>query len=259
MKLLVTGASGFIGASVVRQAVAAGHQVRGLVRPGSRTERIDDLPWQRAAGDVRDGAAVLAAVGGCDAVIHLAAVAAWDRIDSPEVPDVIVNGTAAVLRAARQIADGAGTGQRAPRVVIVSSAAAMGGTESPRVLDETSALPPVPPELIYGVAKREAEALALAAAAAGLPVMVARPTEVYGPADRDLVTARTLIDFAGGFPVLVCDGGTSVVHVDDVARALLEMVRVGRAGQIYLLGGDNLTLRQLAALASTAWDAARRS
>src|SRR5262249_15896341 len=72
--------------------------------------------------------------------------------------------------------------------------------------------------------------------------------EVYGPEDRDLITSGTLVDFARSFPVLVCRGGTSVVHVDDVAAGLLRAAEVGRAGQTYLLGGENLTLRALAGL-----------
>jgi dihydroflavonol-4-reductase len=248
VKILVTGASGFIGGAVVRRAIADGHAVRGLVRASSRTERIDDLPWQRAVGDIRDPRAVADAIDGCDAVIHLAAIVAWDRMSSPELSQVIEGGTAAVLDAARAAGARAGDPSRAPRVVVVSSVAAMAGTAEPRVLDESSELPPMPAALVYGAAKRRAEEASARAAAAGLPVIVARPTEVYGAGDRDLIASGTLVDFARSYPVLVCRGGTSVVHVDDIARALVRAAVVGHAGATYLLGGENLTVRELAAL-----------
>jgi dihydroflavonol-4-reductase len=101
---------------------------------------------------------------------------------------------------------------------------------------------------VYARAKREAEVLCREAAADGLPVCIVNPGEVYGPHDTALVTAGNLVDFATSWPVLVCAGGTSVVHVDDVADGILAALERGAPGERYILGGDNLTIRQLAAM-----------
>jgi dihydroflavonol-4-reductase len=81
-----------------------------------------------------------------------------------------------------------------------------------------------------------------------VPVVIVNPTEVYGPEDTALITACNLIDFARSSPVLVCTGGTSIVHVEDVALGIVRAMEKGRAGERYILGGDNLTIRELAAM-----------
>jgi dihydroflavonol-4-reductase len=100
----------------------------------------------------------------------------------------------------------------------------------------------------YARAKVEAEGLCRAAARDGLRVVVVCPCEVYGPNDTGLVTAGTLVDFARGSTVLVCDGGTSVVHVEDVAAGIVAAFERGRSGERYILGGDNVTIKEMAQL-----------
>src|SRR5207247_508392 len=97
-------------------------------------------------------------------------------------------------------------------------------------------------------AKVDAEDLCWRAADGGLPVIVVNPCEVYGPNDTKLVTAGNLADFANSSPAMVCRGGTSVVHVDDVAAGTIAALERGEPGERYILGGDNLTVRQLAEL-----------
>ena len=82
----------------------------------------------------------------------------------------------------------------------------------------------------------------------GTPVVIVNPGEVYGPNDTSLITACNLIDFAKSKPVLVCNGGTSIVYVDDVALAIVRALERGRSGERYILGGENLTVKQLAEL-----------
>lgn len=240
MKVLVTGGNGFIGSVVVRTLAAEGHAVRCLLRPTSSVERLAGLSYERATGDVRDAASVAAALDGCDAVIHLASLSAWDQIDSPLMDAVVEGGTKNVLAAAKA--------RPGTRVVFVSSILAVNGSDRPQEFDE-SARWTIPDErLKYSRCKRKAEAMCRDAVADGVPVVIVNPGEVYGPNDTSLITACNLIDFAKSKPVLVCSGGTSVVYVDDVALAIVRALEKGKPGERYILGGDNLTVKQLAGL-----------
>jgi dihydroflavonol-4-reductase len=153
--------------------------------------------------------------------------------------DVVLGGTGNVLDAARE--------SGGPRVVFVSSAAAVGATAQPRPLDEEAAYNLDGERgLTYAQYKHQAEELCRAAVERGQDVVVVNPSEVYGPNDTALVTAGNLIDFAKSNPVLVCRGGTSVAFVDDVALGITRAMERGRSGQRYILGGQNVTLEELA-------------
>ena len=177
---------------------------------------------------------------GCDAAIHLAAPGSWEDDSGPLLREVIEGGTRNVLSAAEE--------RGLSRVVIVSSTAAVNGSDEPWVFDEQAAFAVRDPALHYAHAKHAAEVHARAAHDRGLPVVVVNPAEVYGPGDTALGTAGNLLDFATSTPVLVCRGGTSVVHVDDVARGIIAALERGAPGERYILGGENLTVRQLAEL-----------
>lgn len=238
MRVLVTGGHGFIGAHVVRALAARGEQVRCLVRPGSPTDRIDDLPWEAADGDVRDTEAVRRAAQGCDAVVHLAGPSSWEDVTSAGVRAAIVGGVASVVGAVEA------AGVR--RLLHVSSIAALGGRARPEVLDESSPFLLRDRSLVYAHARLTAEGIVQAAVARGLDAVIVNPAEVYGPGDVRLVTARTLLDFARAWPVFVSDGGTSIVHVEDVARGIVAVLDGGRRGERYILGGENVSIRALA-------------
>jgi dihydroflavonol-4-reductase len=238
--VLVTGGNGFIGSVVVHKLLARGYAVRCLLRPTSETERISGLNYQVAEGDVRDAASVERAVWGCDGIIHLAGLSNWRDINSPLMESVVVTGTENVLAAASR------TGN--PRMVFVSTAAAINGSVAPVVFDETSACTLQLSRYNYSRVKRIAEDACRRAANAGLPVSIVNPAEVYGPHDTALNTAGNLIDFASSTPVLVCRGGTSVVHVDDVADGTILALERGAAGERYILGGENVSVVELARL-----------
>jgi len=240
MKVLVTGGNGFIGSVVARMLISEGHDVRCLLRPTSQTDRIEGLDYERAVGDVRDAKSVGEALEGCDAVIHMASLSAWDQIDSPLMDDVVVGGTQHVLDAARA--------RPGTRVVFVSTILAVNGSSKPCEFDESAVWTLSDRTLSYSRAKRKAEAMCRDAVTDGVPVVIVNPGEVYGPNDTALITACNLIDFAKSKPVLVCNGGTSVVFVDDVALAIVRALERGRSGERYILGGDNLTVKQLAEL-----------
>lgn len=240
MKVFVTGGNGFVGCAVVKRLVDSGHAVRCLLRPTSKTERIDNLPIERVTGDVRDAASVSAGMEGCDGTIHLAGVSSWNEINSPALTDVVEGGTRNVLAAAAT--------RPGHRVVFVSSATAVNGSEEPQVFNEESEFTIDDPQLKYATAKLRAEAICRDAHAKGVSVVIVNPAEVYGPLDSSFVTAGNLVDFAKANPVLVCKGGTSVVHVEDVAAGIVAALERGRPGERYILGGENLTIRELADL-----------
>jgi dihydroflavonol-4-reductase len=240
MRVFVTGGNGFIGSVVVRTLVARGYTVRCLVRATSDTGRIDALPVERVIGDIRDAPSLVSGMTGCDGVIHLAGLSSWNDLDSPLMDDIVVGGTRNVLDAARR----AGR----PRTVVVSTSVAVNGTPEPVVHDEASTLNLPAGGYVYSRAKARAEAVCRAAVADGLPVVIVNPGEVFGANDTALITAGNLVDFARSSPVLVCHGGTSVVHVDDVAEGIVAALERGRPGERYILAGDNLTIRQLAEL-----------
>ncbi|MCB9544827.1 MAG: NAD-dependent epimerase/dehydratase family protein [Myxococcales bacterium] len=222
MRLLVTGATGFIGQHVVRCATEAGHQVTCLVRGTSSTGPL--APWSPtlATGDITD-AASLAAVRGQDAVIHLASLLKmpWDR----RFHRVNAEGTGNVARACAEA-------PTPPALVVVSSLAAAGpsGT-SPRTESEIPA-----PVSIYGRVKRAAEEAALAFADRA-PITVVRPPGVFGEGDRAVLGLfRTA---ARGFHVVPGwrDRRMCLVHVDDLARALLAAAERGARADGTVGGG----------------------
>ena len=240
MRIFVTGGNGFIGSVVVRKLLQASYEVRCLLRPSSRTERIDSLPLERVQGDVRDAESLRKGMTDCQATIHLAGLSSWGEIDSPALKQVVEDGTRNVLQAALDLP--------AHRVIFVSSVAAVNGSDQPEVFNESSEFTLDDPELKYALAKRNAELQCRKALAQGVPVVVVNPAEVYGPSDTSFVTAGNLIHFVRSKPVLVCSGGTSVAHVDDVAAGIVAALAKGRPGERYILAGENLTIRQLAAL-----------
>lgn len=240
MRILVTGGNGFIGSVVVRDLVTAGHEVVCLLRSTSNTERVDDLPIERATGDVRDFASVRAAMCGCDATIHLAAPGGWSNDDPAMLREVIEGGAENVLNAAAE--------RRGHRVVHVSSTAAINGSEQPRVFDERTPFTLRDPGLHYAHSKHRAERIAVRASERGVQVVIVNPAEVYGPNDIALGTAGNLADFVTSSPVLVCRGGTSIVHVADVSAGIIRALRHGRSGERYIFGGENLTVNELARL-----------
>jgi dihydroflavonol-4-reductase len=240
MKVFLTGGNGFIGSVVARQLVASGYDIVCLLRETSRLDRIAMLPFTRASGDVRDVASLREAMSKCDCTVHLAAPGAWEQDEPSLLSQVLEGGARNVLEVAAKLRD--------HRVVVVSSTAAIAASNRPVVFDERAAFSMPDMKLHYAFAKHRAEIIALEAYERGAPVIIVNPAEVYGPGDTALVTAGNLIDFATSTPVLVCKGGTCVVHVDDVAAGIVAAVERGRPGERYILGGENLTIRRLAEL-----------
>jgi len=238
MLALVTGATGFVGSHVARALAAQGADLRLLVRPRSNPKNLRDLQADLVSGDLRDPASLETAVSGCDAVFHVAAdYRLWVR-DPHEMYRVNVEGTRALLEAARR--------KRVRRVVYTSSVATMGFTEDGTPADENS---PVSLENMIGPYKRSkfmAEQVAIEAARSGIDVVIVNPTTPVGERDiKPTPTGRIIVDFLKKkFPAYV-DTGLNLVAVDECALGHGAALEKGRTGERYILGGENLTLKQI--------------
>ncbi len=240
-RILVTGATGFVGGALARALAARGVAPRLLVRANSDPTNIAQIPGERVVGDLTDPASLARAVAGCRQVFH---VAADYRIWVPDPAAMLranVDGSAALVRAA-QAAD-------VERIVYCSSVAALGLTGTDHPADETT---PVDESRIVGtykLSKFRAEQAVLALARQGAPVVVVNPSMPIGPGDvKPTPTGRLIRDAARGKIPAFVDTGMNVVHVDDVAEGHLLAMQRGRIGSKYILGGDNLDLRALLAL-----------
>lgn len=244
---LVTGASGFLGSRLVPLLIERGERVKAFVRPGSRLTALSDLPpdrFQLAFGDVTIGHTVYRALAGCDRLYHLAADF---RLGSPHrgTESSTVAGTRAVLEAAQE--------RRLAHVVVTGSTSTLAAQREQQSVDEEHEHTWRDPEPYVG-AKVAAERIALDFAAAGLPVSVALPSSIVGPGDhRPTPTGQGLLAYlaaGGGRWLPVPQGGVNVVDVDDVAQGHWLVMRAGRPGEKYILGGDDLTYEQLFAALS---------
>src|SRR5437899_7374253 len=238
MLAFVTGATGFVGSHVARALAEQGAELRLLVRATSDPRNIQDLRAERVIGDLRDPDSLDPAMAGCDVVFHVAAdYRLWVR-DQEQMYRSNVNGTRAVLEAARK--------NRVRRVVYTSSVATMGFTSNGRPADESS---PVSLDHMIGHYKRSkfmAEQLAMEAGRSGMDVVVVNPTTPVGEQDiKPTPTGRIIVDFLKKkFPAYV-DTGLNLVDVKECARGHIAALEKGNRGDRYILGGENLTLKQI--------------
>lgn len=238
MRVLITGATGFIGSWVARALTRRGHQVRALLRPTATLDNLGDVPFERAVGDVLDPASLTASLPGCDAVMHVAGVAHFLPFETQRMYEVNIEGVRNVLAAAR-----AGGIRRA---VVTSSVGACGGGRAPRVADEETPSNVEALGIDYLITKYRGEELALAQARrGGMEVCVTRPSVVLGPGDIYHSSAHTFLALAARrLPVYVA-GGASFCDVRDVADGHVAALERGRNGEIYILGGPNLEIRDM--------------
>lgn len=240
MKVFVTGATGFVGSHVARELAARGADLRLLVRRTSNLANLEGLAGRTVIGDLLEPESLRAAVRGCDAVMHVAAdYRLWVR-DPDAMYKANVEGTRALLRIARE--------EGVRRCVYTSSVATMGFRSDGTIVDETT---PVSLADMVGHYKRSkflAEQVAIEAANAGQSVIILNPTTPIGPGDlKPTPTGRIVVDFLNRkFPAYV-DTGLNLVDVREVARTHADALSdtVGRPGERYILGGENLTLKQI--------------
>jgi dihydroflavonol-4-reductase len=242
MLAFVTGATGFLGTHVARALAEQGAQLRLLVRPTSDLRNIEDLRAERVQGDLRDPASIEKALSGCEAVFHVAAdYRLWVR-DPEQMYRSNVEGTRSLLEAARK--------QGVRRVVYTSSVATMGfasnGQANGHLADERS---PVSLADMIGHYKRSkfmAEQVAFDAAQSGVDVVVVNPTTPVGERDvKPTPTGRIVLDFLKQkFPAYV-ETGLNLVDATECARGHIQALEKGKSGERYILGGENLTLKQI--------------
>lgn len=238
MKAFVTGATGFVGSHVARALAEQGVDLRLLVRSSSRTENIADVRAEVAIGDLCQPESLRKAMSGCEFVFHVAAdYRIWVR-EPEHMYRANVEGTRAIIQAAQE------TGVR--RVIYCSSVATMGFTKTGQIVDEST---PVALADMVGHYKRSkfmAEQIALEAGRKGANVVIVNPTTPIGERDiKPTPTGRIVVDFLNRkFPAYV-DTGLNLADVKEVARGHLLAMEKARPGERYILGGENLTLKQI--------------
>jgi dihydroflavonol-4-reductase len=239
MKTFITGASGFVGSAVLRQLIQAGHRVFALLRPNSNRGNLDGLPVETVTGDLTNPDSYASILAECNYLFHVAAdYRLWVRKPN-EMYEINVTGTRNLMLTAASVG--------VKRIVYTSSVATLGLNFDGTPADETT---PVTFNDMIGHYKRskflaEAEVIRLAQEKS-LPVIIVNPSTPVGPRDiKPTPTGRVIVDAASGRIPAYVDTGLNLVHVDDVAAGHLLAFEKGAVGERYILGAQNMTLKEL--------------
>ena len=237
MKVLITGATGFLGSHILRQVLEAGYDARALYRSTRKLEALAGLDFEAVHGDLDDKAALERACAGCAIVFHVAAKADyWKDDDRDALWRINVDGTRNLLSAAQA----AGVG----RVIFTSSASTIGIRPGTEPSDETDNFNLGPQRFWYAWTKHKAEQVVDDFVAEGLDVVTLNPTVIIGPADLNAISGSFIIETARYQWLLpMSNGGLAVIDVRDVARAHLNAIERGRSGERYILNTANLSYR----------------
>ena len=241
MKVLVTGATGFIGGNLVRELLKQGYSVKALVREGSVRRNIEGLDIEVAYGDLKDRVSLDKAVDGCDVLFHVAASYTFWTSDPKAIYETNVKGTENILAAVQK--------KGMKKIVYTSTESTIGisqngilGTEKGEV--SLSELPGH-----YKKSKCMAERLVLGMCKEGLPVVVVNPTTPVGPLDvKPTPTGKLVVDFLNRRLPAYINTGLNLVDVEDVAKGHILALEKGRLGERYILGSRNLTFREILGL-----------
>lgn len=237
MKALVTGSTGCVGANVVAALLRRGYEVRAMHRPTSRLDALEGLEVEQVVGDILDPPSLARAMEECDWVFHVAAVSDYWRTPPEVIYRVNVEGTRNVVEAALR----AGV----HRLIYTSSVGALGIPPEGRLLDESSVFNLPPHRFPYGHSKHLAEEVVREAVAEGLDAVIVNPAAVMGPRDAYWIGGSVLREVRAGRAWFAPPGGTCWAAATDVGEGHVLAAERGRTGERYLLGGENLTHRQV--------------
>lgn len=237
MTILVTGANGFLGSHIVRELLQQGYTVRAFVRPGSLAPTLEKKPMERVEGDLRDRSAVVRAAEGCQYIIHAGALASVNPARNKAIWDVNLGGTENVLRAAR-LTD-------IERLVYVGTANVFGFGTKEQPGDETRPYTGSHYGVDYMDSKQAATQRVLQA---GVPSVGVHPTFMLGSMDHKPTSGALLLGLYKGQIAGMPAGGKNYVYVADVATATVNALTMGRVGEQYILGHQNLSYAEAFAL-----------
>lgn len=237
MRVLVTGATGCVGANVAAALCEAGYTVRALHRPTSTMEALAGLDVEPIEGDLFDLPALQRAMTDCALVFHVAAVSDYWRTPTETIYRVNVEGTRQVVSAAQHA--------RVERLVYTSSVGALGVPPAGRMLDERDTFNLPPQRFPYGHSKHLAEEVVRAAVSQGLDAVIVNPAAVIGPRDIHWIGGSLLREVQRGQGWFAPPGGTCWAAASDVGKGHLLAALHGRKGERYILGGENITHRRM--------------
>ena len=238
MKVVVTGANGFLGSWLCQRLQAEGHEVTALVRKSSDLSDIEHLKLKLAYGDVTDKSSLKLAFKSKDYIFHLAGVVAYKKEDRPLMNQVNIEGTQNVVDVL--------SGQQQAKLLHLSSVVTVGATFKPVVQNEDSEYLIKKYNLGYFETKKAAEEIVIAAAKEKkIHAICINPSTIYGPGDAKKDSRKTQVKVAqGNFPFYT-SGGVNVVAVEDVVDGIIKALTKGRNGERYILAADNITIKDL--------------
>jgi len=239
MKVLVTGATGFLGGGLVRRLLAEGCEVRIFNRTGHTSDELSGLKPEIAIGDVTDLPSLQRACQGIDTVFHLAGLVAYSPLEREAMEHVNVGGTANVIAAC--------IAKDVRKLVYVSSVVAIGASfDGKKPLNEESPFNIHHLNLGYFETKHQAELLVVQAASSGkLDAVMINPSTIYGPADAKKGSRKAQLKVAQGKFPYYPPGGVSVVSLEDVIDSLIAVWKTGRKGERYIISGENLLIKNV--------------
>ncbi|HTK82267.1 MAG TPA: SDR family oxidoreductase [Bacteroidota bacterium] len=235
-RILVTGATGCIGSNLIIALLEAGCQVRAFHRNSSDLRALQDVAVERITGDIRDIDSLRSAMRGCDTVFHTAALVSFWKRRKQEQLEVNVNGTRNVVNACLELG--------IETLVHTSSVAALGYRADGGLIDETTPFN-WDPRITYKYSKHLAELEVLRGAEGGLRALLVNPTVVIGPRDVYIHGGQIVRDTKLRRIPIYIKGGMNVVSVHDVVNGHIAAARLGRSGERYILGGVNLSHREV--------------
>ena len=243
MKAFVTGGTGFVGSAVIRKLLGAGHEVRALVRPGSNTRMLDGLPVEHIVGDLSKVPVLKKGMNGCDWVFHVAALYAYWGYTWDDFFRSNVEGTRRVMEAANA--------SSVQRIVYTSSIASLGVPRDGTLGTEETPVTLKDMLSDYKRSKFLAEEVVREFVSCGLQVVTVNPAAPVGIGDhKPTQTGKMIVDFLNGKMPAYVDTGLTIVDVDDVANGHILAMEKGVVGDRYILGGENLSLKQVLDLLS---------